>query len=307
MRSVTVRASAKINLALAVGRRRADGYHPLATVYQAVDLCDEVRASDAADPGIELAITYDSPPGAEPARLPLDETNIAHAAARALLAHARLERGVSLTIRKAIPVSGGMAGGSADAAAVLVACDALWDLGTPRAELAKLAAELGSDVPFCLLGGTAMGTGRGELVSPVLARGSYHWVLALAAGGLPTPSVYAAFDRLDGAPPAGETPQVAPAVLAALRSGDPAALGLALHNDLQEATLALRPDLAGTMALGEECGALGSLVSGSGPTVMFLAADGEHALDLALALSGANVCADVVQAVGPVPGVRVIG
>jgi len=304
--SVTVRAPAKINLALAVGGMRRDGYHPVATIYQAVDLCDEVRATPQASSDITVSVTYDGRSPGETAQVPLGPDNLAVRAAELLRRQAGVTSGISLAIRKAIPVSGGMAGGSADAAAALIACDLVWGLASPRTKLLELAGELGSDVPFCLMGGTAMGTGRGELISPVLARGKYFWVLALAATGLSTPAVYAEFDRLSKhfEPP---EPQIAPALMAALRAGDAAALGAALSNDLQDAALALRPELAHTLTVGEECGALGTVISGSGPTTVFLAADEEHALDISLTLTGARACADVVQAVGPVSGARPIG
>ena len=306
MQSVTVRAPAKINLALAVGARGSDGYHPLTTVYQAVDLCDEIRAGPADDGAITLSVTYDGRAVTETAQIPLDEQNLAYRAAALLRERSGGDSGVTMAIRKAIPVSGGMAGGSSDAAAALVAADAVWGLGTPRSDLLALAAEIGSDVPFCLVGGTAMGTGRGDQVSPVLARGSYCWVLGLADRGLSTPEVYTEFDRLHEDDPPTET-QIPPALLAALRAGDPAALGAVLSNDLTQATLSLRPELAETLAVGDECGALGAAISGSGPTAIFLAGDEEHALDIALALTGAGVCADVVQATGPAPGARIIG
>jgi len=306
VRGVTVRAPAKINLALAVGGVSPDGYHPVATIYQAVDLCDEVRATPQDSPAIDVTVTYDGRSPSETAQVPLHADNLAVRAAALLRERAGVSGGVSLAIRKAIPVSGGMAGGSADGAAALVACDMVWELATPRPTLLRLAAELGSDVPFALLGGTAMGTGRGELVSPVLASGAYYWVLALAATGLSTPAVYAEYDRLHSgfAPPA---PKVAPALMAALRAGDTGALGAAMSNDLQDAAISLRPELAHVLAIGEECGALGGLVSGSGPTTVFLAVDEEHALDIALALNGSGACADVVQALGPVGGARPIG
>ncbi len=306
MQSVTVRAPAKINLALAVGARGSDGYHPLTTVYQAVDLCDEIRAGPADDEAITLSVTYDGRAATELAQIPIDEQNLAYRAVALLRERSGVDSGLTMAIRKAIPVSGGMAGGSADAAAALVAADAVWGLGTPRGDLLALAGEIGSDVPFCLVGGTAMGTGRGDQVSPVLARGSYCWVLGLADRGLSTPEVYAEFDRLheDSPPTLSEIP---PALLAALRAGDPAALGAVLSNDLTKATLSLRPELAETLAVGDESGALGAAISGSGPTAIFLAGDEEHALDIALALTGAGVCADVVQASGPAPGARVIG
>lgn len=307
MTSVTARAPAKINLALAVGALQTDGYHPVATIYHAVDLCDEVRATATSGPDITVTMTYDGRPAAENRPdddVPLGPDNLAVRAATLLRDSAGVRAGAELHVRKVIPVAGGMAGGSADAAAALVACDQAWELGTPREHLETLAAALGSDVPFALSGGTALGTGRGEQLSPVLASGSFVWVLALSARGLSTPAVYAAYDRLGTAPSAN--PQVSPALMVALRSGDAAALGAGLHNDLQEAALWLRPELADTLAIGADCDTLGSVVSGSGPTVAFLATDDEHALDLALALAGAGVCADVVQAAGPVPGARVV-
>ncbi len=305
--SATVRAPAKINLALAVGPRRPDGYHTVATIYHAVDLCDEVRAVATAQPTVTVSVTYDGRSPVERGEVPLGADNLAVRAARLLRDAARVRRGVELHVRKAIPVAGGMAGGSADAAAALVACDRAWGLHAPRERLAALAAQLGSDVPFALSGGTAMGTGRGEQVSPVLARGRFVWVLALAAGGLSTSEVYAGYARLGSRGARRAVPRVAPEVMSALRAGDAAALGAALHNDLQEAALWLRPELADTLAAGRDGGALGALVSGSGPTVAFLAADEEHALELALTLTEAAVCADVVQAVGPAPGARVVG
>ena len=296
MESVLASAPAKINLALAVGARRSDGFHSLHTVYQAVDLCDELRATPRDDADITLAISSGATDD-----IPLDERNLAVRAASALRTRAGIEAGASLTLRKVIPVGGGMAGGSSDAAAALVACDALWELGTPREQLMRLAADLGSDVPFCLVGGTALGTGRGEQVSPVLARGTYHWVLGCSERGLSTSAVYAEHDRLSGRE---GTPQVRPQLMSALVTADPVQLGAALHNDLQAAALSLRPELQAGLDIGRECGALGALVSGSGPTLMFLASGPEHALDLAAALAGAQVCDDVVRATGPVAGAR---
>ncbi|MDQ3627452.1 MAG: 4-(cytidine 5'-diphospho)-2-C-methyl-D-erythritol kinase [Actinomycetota bacterium] len=299
MQSVLVSAPAKVNLALAVGAARADGFHSLSTVYQAVDVCDEVRASRT--DGTEVSVTLDS---AAPTGVPRGRDNLAVRAAELLRRRAGIRAGAVLAIRKVIPVGGGMAGGSADAAATLVACDALWGLRTPREELLALAAELGSDVPFCLLGGTALGTGRGELVSPVLTRGTYHWVFGVSDQGLSTRAVYAEFDRLlDPDTP----PTVSDRLMGALLAADPVGLGHALHNDLQAPALALRPELDGALAMGAECGALGGIVSGSGPTVMFLAANREHALDLAATLDASRVCEDVLTAIGPVPGARIIG
>jgi 4-diphosphocytidyl-2-C-methyl-D-erythritol kinase len=199
-----------------------------------------------------------------------------------------------------------MAGGSADAAAALVACDALWQTGLARSDLLEVAAGLGSDVPFSLVGGTALGTGRGEVLTPVLARGRFEWVVAIAEDGLSTPEVYAECDRLRRDQVLPE-PRVPDSLMAALRSGDASALGAALHNDLQEAACALRPALRQTLQTGAAAGALGAMVSGSGPSVVFLARSPEHALDIAVALSATGTCRSVRRAHGPVGGVRAVG
>lgn len=306
MTTATVRVPAKINLCLGVGPVRDDGFHPLATVYQAVDLHDEVRAraTEANDITVSTVVDVEDAE-AEEALVPQGWDNIAVRAAAALRDHAGVEAGVELSIRKVIPVAGGMAGGSADAAAALVACNEVWGLGYSRHELEPIAAGLGSDVPFLLHGGNAIGGGRGETVSPVLARGGYHWVFAIAAEGLSTAAVYAEFDRLNEGREVPE-PEIPDALLAALRSGDAHALGAALSNDLTDAALSLRPELADTLTVGREADALGAIISGSGPTCLFLASDEQHSLDIAIALAGASECADVVQSIGPVPGVRFV-
>lgn len=297
---MTVRAPAKINIGLSIGAVGADGHHPVATVYQAISLYDEIKAREAEPGSYELKLTGE---GAD--ELPLDESNLALRAARLLAAAYGVADGVNLSIHKTIAVAGGLAGGSTDAAGALVACDALWGTGASRQELSDLATQLGSDVPFCLTGGLAVGTGRGETISPVLARGRYEWVLAYADAGLSTGEVYAELDRLRGAdlPPA---PAVPDDLMAALRSGDPYAVGKALHNDLQPATLRMRPALRRTLELGEEFAALGSLVSGSGPTCLFLASDEDHAVDIAVALASSGMCRTVHRATGPVPGARIV-
>lgn len=302
MTSVTVRAPAKINLDLSVGPPRSDGFHEVATAYHAVALFDEVIATEAD----ELSVSVSGATGVDIDDVPADGTNLAAAAVTALAARTGVEPAVALHITKSIPVAGGMAGGSADAAAALVACDALWQTGLSRDELAEVAAGLGSDVPFSLVGGTALGTGRGDLLTPVLARGSFHWVIALADGGLTTPAVYAECDRLRGSRKARE-PRVSDEVMSALRSGDATALGGALRNDLQDAALSLRPDLAQTLDTGREAGALGAVVSGSGPSVVLLARSPEHAIDIAVALSATGTCRSVKRARGPVAGARVLG
>jgi 4-diphosphocytidyl-2-C-methyl-D-erythritol kinase len=300
--SVTVRAPAKLNLQLAVGPPRADGYHDLVTVFHAVSLFDEVTASAAAIDGVSV-----SGEGAD--RVPADSDNLALRAVAALRAALPggpdAGPGVHVTIAKRIPVAAGLAGGSADAAAALVACNELWDGGLSQAQLVEIGAKVGSDVAFALLGGTAVGRGRGEQLTPVLAPATaYHWVLAFADGQLSTPEVYAAFDRLGpAAPPA---PDLDSALMSALRAGDAALVGRTLSNDLQPAALSLFPALRKTLAAGLELGALGALVSGSGPTCVFLAANADRALSLAVSLSGAGVCRSVARVTGPVPGVAVV-
>jgi len=300
--SVTVRVPGKVNLYLEVGDRRDDGYHELTTVFHAVSLLDEVTVRNADVLSLEMAGE-----GAE--SLPTDERNLAWQAAELMAEHVGRSPDVAITVEKSIPVAGGMAGGSADAAAVLVAINALWELGVPRRDLHTLAARLGSDVPFALHGGTALGTGRGEELATVLARSTFHWVLAFAGGGLSTPAVFAEIDRLresksaDGQPP--RVDDVEP-VLAALASGDPASLALLLGNDLQPAAVSLDPGLRRTLRAGTEAGALAGVVSGSGPTCAFLCASAASAVDVGTELAGAGVCRTVRVASGPVQGARVV-
>jgi 4-diphosphocytidyl-2-C-methyl-D-erythritol kinase len=297
---VRVRVPAKINLALKVGAPRADGYHPLATVYQAVSLYDEVQASWAEADEFQVTVSGE---GAD--EVPRDGTNLAIRAAR-LLAHSyggRDSLGAHLLIKKAIPVAGGLAGGSANGAAALLACAVLWDLDVSQERLSTLAGELGSDVPFALLGGTAVGSGRGEQVAPALARGTYHWVLAFGYSGLSTAAVYRHFDQLN---PHAAPPRIPADLMNALRSGDPRLLAAALSNDLQPAALDLQPRLRTVLQTGLEYGALGALISGSGPTCAFLTESELTAVNLSVSLSAEGLCRAVRCATGPVMGARVI-
>lgn len=301
-RSVTVRVPAKVNCELKVGPRRRDGYHELSTVFMAVGIYDEITVSRLDQGGeVEVGIT-----GPYAAAVPDGPHNLAVRAATLIGSRHLVEQpAVRIRISKDIPVAGGMAGGSADAAATLVACDHLWGLRLEREELTELAATLGSDVPFALSGGIAIGSGRGERLAPVLARGTFHWVFAVSEEGLSTPEVYAACDRLRGEDPvAAPTPSTA--LMTALRSGDAEALGEALTNDLQEPALSLRPGLRTVLDAGLEFGALGGVVSGSGPTVAFLTRSSEHALDLCVALTASGVATEVKRAKGPVHGAQVI-
>lgn len=258
-RVVTVRVPGKVNLYLAVGDRREDGYHELTTVFHAVSLVDEVTVRNADVLSLELV-------GEGADQLPTDERNLAWQAAELMAEHVGRAPDVSIMIDKSIPVAGGMAGGSADAAAVLVAMNSLWELNVPRRDLRMLAARLGSDVPFALHGGTALGTGRGEELATVLSRNTFHWVLAFADSGLLTSAVYNELDRLRevGDPPRLGEPGP---VLAALAAGDPDQLAPLLGNEMQAAAVSLDPALARALRAGVEAGALAGIVSGSGPRV----------------------------------------
>ena len=301
---VHARAPGKINVFLKVGSLLEDGYHDVAIAYQAVSLYEDVRAYAADDFSVEVNGTV------ELSRVPTDGSNIAIKAARLLARKTGYRGGVRLQIDKHVPVTGGMGGGSADAAATLLACDALWGTGLPREDMLELAAQLGADVPFAFTGGTAIGTGRGDQLSPALAKGTFQWVLALADFGLSTPAVYAELDahrdrHSQDIFPAQSAPTVDANVLQALRAGDPDMLAECLYNDLQAPALHLEPSLADVLELGEQNGALAGIISGSGPTVAFLAADLDSALELQIALSAARLT--VVRATGPVHGARIVG
>lgn len=316
MTAVTVRVPAKVNLQLAVGPARPDGFHELVTVFHAVSLYDEVTVSDAGHSRVTVT-------GEGADSVPEGGGNLAVRAVTALAKAAglpprRVPRVVSpaaggpagttsppvaIEIRKRIPVAAGLAGGSADAAAALVGCNELWKAGLTHAELADVAAGIGSDVAFALVGGTSVGQGRGERLTPALAAGQYHWVLAFATGGLSTAEVYRACDRIRAARDiVAAPPRLNTELMSALRSGDPAEVGPLLSNELQPAAVSLRPELRRTLATGREYGALGAVVSGSGPTCAFLVADAQRAVDLIVALTGAGVCRSAVRAVGPAQG-----
>lgn len=297
------KAPGKINVHLGVGALQDDGYHDVATAYQAVSLHELVEATEADD----FSVRFSGPVPHE--HLSTGADNLAIRAAMALARRGRVTGGVALSIEKHVPIAGGMGGGSADAAATLVACDELWGLHLGREALHEIGRELGADVPFALAGGTAVGTGRGDQLTPALARGQFHWVLAYAEGGLSTPDVYRALDEhraLHAADiaPAHDVPTVDARVLQALRAGDPSMLAEVLQNDLQAPALRLMPRLAGTLELGERSGALAGIVSGSGPTVAFLCDGVESALEVQQRLAAAQLTA--VKVTGPVAGARLI-
>lgn len=299
--SVTVRVPAKVNLQLSVGPREADGFHNLVSVFQAISIFDDVTVSRGA-PGSGISISV---LGEQTHGVPADASNLAVKAAQLMIDRFDIDADLQLEVKKSIPVAGGMAGGSADAAATLVALDALFQLELSREELHRLGSELGSDVPFMISGGTAVGQGRGDQLTAALSRGTYHWVLALSSVGLSTPAVYAECDRmraeLEIAPP-----QVSDALMQSLLAADAQAVGRALTNDLQSAACSLRPALSLVLEVGRDYGALGAIVSGSGPTVAFLVADEEAGLDLAVALTASGVVGSVARALGPVAGAKVI-
>lgn len=293
--TLRVRVPAKVNLHLAVGSRRPDGYHDVVSILQTVSLHDALRVHcpdtglaqhPAARRHMGVQLTLDQDGVAE--GVPVDGTNLTTVAAERLMA--RLGIGTPGVLRSAgtdgpwarlhltkrIPVGAGMAGGSADAAAALVGLNVLWDGGLDASELREVAATIGADVPFCLVGGTALATGIGTAVARVLTRGGAHWVIGIDRAPLSTAAVYAAFDELDA--PAPSAPDL---MLHALRTGDLDTLAAALLNDLEPAAIRLRPALADRREAMLAAGALAAMVSGSGPTMLGLARDALHARQLA--------------------------
>lgn len=300
--TVTVRAPAKINLHLGVGAPRADGFHPLLTVYQAVGICDDVTVSPSA--GWRLGVTV--PDWMDADLVPVTGDNIVDRAARLLAEHHGIDAAditAEVSIAKSIPIAGGMAGGSADAAAALVALDRLWGVDTSDDDLLRIAAELGSDVPFALVGGTAIGTGRGELVERVRDDGSWWWVAVIDPHGMSTPAVYQHFDELN--PDADPVPPAADDLLEAIDTGDVHLLAASLRNDLQEAAFDLRPSLSDVIDRGTRAGALRGLLSGSGPTCVFLAESADAAREVAAAFTE-DGHAVVLVTHGPVAGAHVV-
>lgn len=297
-KSVEVQAPAKVNLQLSVGPKEADGYHQVVTVFQAVSLMDVIKISESDQFGISIKGDYTT-------GVPLDQSNLIFKAVQLMSEKFDTSTSLDFEINKSIPVAGGMAGGSADAAASLLGIDQLYGLGLTKDELAEVAREIGSDVPFMLHGGTAVGRGRGDEITPALSRGTYHWVIAVSSSGLSTPSVYGECDRLRTGLDI-KAPTLNDELLQSLLSGDSVRVGKSLNNDLQAAACSLRPALRLILDTGQEYGALGGIVSGSGPSVAFLVADEDHSLDLAVALTSSGVVGSVARAQGPVTGAKVI-
>jgi 4-diphosphocytidyl-2-C-methyl-D-erythritol kinase len=299
-----VRAAAKINLLLGVGAPRPDGFHTLVTVYQAVSLYDDVTVTAAEGALDAVTVATEVAAYIDPSHVPATGHNIVDRAAVALAEHHGRPVGAEVRVDKTIPIAGGLAGGSADGAAALVALDRLHDLHTSDDDLLALAAGLGSDVPFALVGGTALGEGHGEIVTPLEDRGSWWWVVVPADEGMSTPAVYRHFDELR--PDAPAVPGPPDEIVAALAGGDVRRLADALHNDLEQAACELRPELARLIGAGVEAGALRGLVSGSGPTCVFLCESADHARSVAGALQAADDQRVVLVAHGPVAGAHVV-
>ena len=297
-KSVEVQAPAKVNLQLSVGPKEADGYHQVVTVFQAVSLMDVVKISESDQFAISIKGDYTT-------GVPLDQSNLVFKAVQLMSEKFDTSTKLDVEINKSIPVAGGMAGGSADAAATLLGIDQLYGLGLTKDELGEVARNLGSDVPFMLHGGTAVGRGHGDEITPALSRGTYHWVIAVSSSGLSTPAVYGECDRLRTGLDI-KAPSLNDELLQSLLSGDSVRVGKSLNNDLQAAACSLRPALRLILDTGNEYGALGGIVSGSGPSVAFLVANEDHSLDLAVALTSSGVVGSVARAQGPVPGAKVI-
>ena len=297
-KSVEVQAPATVNLQLSVGPKEADGYHQVVTVFQAVSLMDVLKISESDQFAISIKGDYTT-------GVPLDQSNLVFKAVQLMSEKFDTSTKLDVEINKSIPVAGGMAGGSADAAATLLGIDQLYGLGLTKDELGEVARNLGSDVPFMLHGGTAVGRGHGDEITPALSRGTYHWVIAVSSSGLSTPAVYGECDRLRTGLDI-KAPSLNDELLQSLLSGDSVRVGKSLNNDLQAAACSLRPALRLILDTGNEYGALGGIVSGSGPSVAFLVADEDHSLDLAVALTSSGVVGSVARAQGPVPGAKVI-
>lgn len=289
---------AKVNLQLAVGPKEADGFHEVVTVFQAISILDTLKIEEADEFAISISGDYVN-------GVPLDSENLVARAVDLMADRFETRKNLVININKKIPVAGGMAGGSADAAATLLGIDQLYGLNLSKDELSEVATHLGSDVPFMLHGGTAIGRGRGDDVTPALSRGTYSWVIAVSSTGLSTPAVYAECDRLRTGLDI-KAPSLNDELLQALLSGDSVRVGKCLTNDLQAAACSLRPALRLILDMGHEYGALGGIVSGSGPSVAFLVADEDHSLDLAVALTSSGVVGSVAKAQGPVSGAKVI-
>ncbi|GGE66223.1 4-(cytidine 5'-diphospho)-2-C-methyl-D-erythritol kinase [Nesterenkonia cremea] len=312
---VTAVAPGKVNMSLRVGPRREDGYHDVATLYFAVSLHEEVTAAPRRDSAITVSLSERSAftevqqqvqGETVTAAIPLDERNLAHQAAQKLRERLGITSGVDLTITKNVPVAGGMGGGSADAAAALVACSALWGAGLSKEQLAEVGAELGADVPFAILGGAAVGQGVGDELSPLLTRGELHLVIVPANTGLSTPEIYQELDAMrEEAGVSAEEPELDADLVRAVCTADAEMAATLMTNELQAPAVRKIPSLDRMMDAGLLEGAMQGMVSGSGPTVVFLTRDAAAAGQLATSLEERT---DVwaIPVTGPAPGARLL-
>lgn len=312
---VTAVAPGKVNMSLRVGPRRDDGYHDVATLYFAVSLHEEVTAAPRRDSAITVSLSERSAftevqqqvqGETVTASIPLDERNLAHQAAQKLRERLGITSGVDLTITKNVPVAGGMGGGSADAAAALVACSALWGAGLSKEQLAEVGAELGADVPFAILGGAAVGQGVGDELSPLLTRGELHLVIVPANTGLSTPEIYQELDTMrEEAGVTAEEPELDADLVRAVCTADAEMVATLMTNELQAPAVRKIPSLDRMMDAGLLEGAMQGMVSGSGPTVVFLTRDAAAAGQLATSLEERT---DVwaIPVTGPAPGARLL-
>lgn len=284
---VRVAANAKINLTLDILGRRTDGYHEVSMVMQSVGLSDAVCLSRRPR---GIALRLDTP------ELPADETNLAWKAARLFLDERRIQDGVSIEIEKRIPVAAGLAGGSADAAGVLIGLNRLFGTALSAEALCALGARIGSDVPFCILGGTMLATGRGETLRRLPPMPSATVVLAKPPVGVSTAWAYRMYDRAGAA----RRPDTE-AMLAALASGRVGGVAASLCNVLEAVTAEAHPVIGAYKRVLEANGALAGLMSGSGPTVFALAREESEAFRAADAVSRADPDAAVfvVPLAGP--------
>jgi 4-diphosphocytidyl-2-C-methyl-D-erythritol kinase len=261
-RGLVVQASAKVNLTLEVLGKREDGYHELATILQSVDLWDRL----AVEPADSLSLVTSDP------ALPTDEGNLVMRAARLLRDEAGVSRGARIRLDKRIPVAAGLGGGSSDAASTLWALNRLWGIRWPVKRLQELAERLGMDVPFFLGKGRAMATGRGERLAPLPAAGALALVLVNPNFPLSTRDVYQQVPAGWSAEPAGTRRMVA-----ALRGRSPRQVATALTNNLETVVEPTVPAIARMKAALLAAGALGAVMSGSGPTVFGVARSFDHA------------------------------
>jgi len=284
-------APGKINIFFKVGSLQDDGYHEVLSIYQALDLREIVKVSSSATWRVAVSGSLSEE---QIASVPTGQDNLVVRAAKAIASLAKISNPpeLSFEITKNVPVAGGMGGGSADAAAAMLAVDALWGTKLDQEELMTAASNFGADIPFSILGGTAVGVGRGDQLSPLDGVRKLHWVLVPMNAGLSTPKVYAKLDEMrvsQGQDPRQiDSPKSPQELIDALKLGDAHAVAKHLHNDLQDAAVALMPELAKTIATGLAAGALAAMVSGSGPTVVMLAESETAAESIAnrLALEG---------------------